>query len=90
MSEPLDWLALRVASEPFFMAYRLADYQARRGLSDLELADELRCRAEDLTMVRLCRAPREGVNGTEDVRCVAERFGCDVARLAAALRVRWG
>jgi hypothetical protein len=41
-------------------------------------------------MLRLCRAPREGADGTEDVRCVAERFGCDPARLAAVLGVRWG
>jgi len=28
-------------------------------------------------MLRLCRAPREGVDGVADVRRVAERFGCD-------------
>jgi hypothetical protein len=41
-------------------------------------------------MLRLCRAPREGAAGTEDVRRVAERFGCDLDRLAAALGVRCG
>jgi hypothetical protein len=40
-------------------------------------------------MVRLCRAPREGDEGAEDVRCVSERFGCDPARLAAAVGVPW-
>jgi hypothetical protein len=89
MSDPLGWLARRAAAEPFFLACRLAAHQRSRGLSDLELAGELRCTAEALTMLRLCRAPREGANGAEDVRCVAERFGCDRARLAA-LGARWG
>jgi hypothetical protein len=90
MSDPLDWLARRAAAEPFFLACRLAAYQAQRGLSDLELADELRCTREALTMVRLCRAPRNGAEGVEDVRCMAERFGCDAGRLAPVLGVRWG
>jgi hypothetical protein len=50
---------------------------------------ELGRTAQALTMVRLCRAPREGADGVADVRCVAERFACDPARLAAALVVRW-
>jgi hypothetical protein len=90
MSDPLDYLARRAAAEPFFLARRLAAHQQARGLSDLDLAAELHCTAEALTMVRLCRAPREGADGAEDVRRVAERFGCDPARLAAALWVRWG
>jgi hypothetical protein len=39
-------------------------------------------------MLRLCRAPRRGAEGAEDVRRVAGRFGCDAGRLAAALGVR--
>jgi hypothetical protein len=95
MSDPLDtdsldWLARHVAAEPFFLACRLAAHQQRYRLSDLDLAAELHCTAEALTMIRLCRAPRDGAEGVEDARCVAERFGCDPARLAAALGVRWG
>jgi hypothetical protein len=89
MSEALDNLARRAAAEPFFLARRLAAHQQRCRLSDLDLAAELHCTAEALTMVRLCRAPREGAEGVEDVRCVAQRFGCDAGRLAAALGVRW-
>ena len=40
-------------------------------------------------MVRLCRAPRQGDDMAEDVCCVAERFGCDPARLATAVGVAW-
>jgi hypothetical protein len=41
------------------------------GRSDAELAANLGCSAEALTMFRLCRAPRQGDDGAEDVRCVA-------------------
>jgi hypothetical protein len=41
-------------------------------------------------MIWLCRAPRPGLAGVEDVRRVARRFGCDAGRLAAALGVAWG
>jgi hypothetical protein len=88
-ADPLDWLARRVAAEPFFLAHLLAAHQQRHNLTDAQLAEDLGCPPENLTMVRLCRAPREGAEGMEDVRHVAERFGCDAARLAAALGVRW-
>jgi hypothetical protein len=87
-AEPLDWLARRAAAEPFFLAHGLAAHQAARNLTDAELAGDLGCTPEALTMVRLCRAPRQGHDGAEDVRCVAERFGCDPGRLAAAVGVR--
>jgi hypothetical protein len=88
--DPLDWLARRVAAEPFLLAFRLAAHQAGRSLTDAELAADLGCIPADLTMVPLCRAPREGAEGVQDVRRVAQRFGCDPARLAAALGVAWG
>jgi hypothetical protein len=81
-------LALR-AAEPYFLAHQLADYQTVHRLFDAELAADLGCTAEALTMVRLCRAPRSGVDGAEDVRCVAGRFGCDGGRMVAALGVAW-
>jgi hypothetical protein len=64
-------------AEPFFLGSRLAAYQLACSLSDLGLAGELGCSLEDLTMLRLCRAPRQGVAGVADVRVPAERFGCD-------------
>jgi hypothetical protein len=85
MSDPLDTLALRAASEPIFLAHRPAAYQQAHNLTDAGLARDLGCTIEALTMVRLCRAPREGDDGAEDVRCVAERFSCDLGRLAEAL-----
>jgi hypothetical protein len=57
MGDPLDRLARRAAAEPFFLAGRLADHQAAHDLSDLDLAAELHCTPEALTMLRLCRAP---------------------------------
>jgi hypothetical protein len=85
VSDPLDTLALRAAADPYVLAHRLAAYQRARNLTDADLAHYLGCTPEALTMVRLCRAPRGEADGAEDVRCVAERFGCDAARLAAAV-----
>jgi hypothetical protein len=87
MSDPLSWLARRAAALPFFLAHALAAYQTAHTLTDADLAAELHCTREALTMIRLCRAPPPGAKGVKDVRCVAQRFGCDAARLAAALGV---
>jgi hypothetical protein len=54
------------------------------------VAHYLGCTPEALTMIRLCRVPRQGDDAAEDVRCVAERFGCDPGRLVDALGVRRG
>jgi hypothetical protein len=71
-------------------AHRLAAYQTARGLTDADLARDLGCAPEALTMIRLCRAPRwsdDGADAGEDVRYVAERFGCAPGSLAEALGV---
>jgi hypothetical protein len=86
MSEHLDAMAARAsAEEPFFLGYHLRQAAERHGWSDADLARELGCTVDALTMIRLCRAPQEGADGVADVRCVAEAFGCDPVRLAAAL-----
>ena len=38
-------------------------------------------------MLRLCRASRQRGDGVADVRVVAERFGCDEAKLAVIVSV---
>jgi hypothetical protein len=90
VSDALDHLARRAAAHPYFLAHTLAAYQAAHNLTDAELARDLGCTPESLTMVRLCRAPREGDDEAEHARCVAERFGCDPVRLAEAVGVRSG
>jgi hypothetical protein len=87
MTDPLDALAARAERESFFLAMPLAAYARSENLDDTGLAAALGCRREDLVMVRLCRAPRaEPGEFWEDVRCVAERFGLDAERLAAAVK----
>jgi hypothetical protein len=93
LSDPLDWLARRAAAHPYFLAHQLAAYQTPHNLTDADLARDFGCTAKALTMVRLCRATRRGDDGAEaaeDVRGVAGRFGCDPARLSAALGLRQG
>jgi hypothetical protein len=88
MADSLESLARRAEGEPFFLASVLAAYARSEGLpDDAGLAAALGCRVGDLSMVRLCRAPRTEPDAFwEDVRRVAERFGMDPERLAAAVK----
>jgi hypothetical protein len=88
MADPLEDLARRAESEPFFLASLLADYARSEGLDDAGLAASLGCPPPgELVMVRLCRAPRtEPGEFWEDVCCIAERFGIDPQRLAEVVK----
>jgi hypothetical protein len=87
VSKSLQALARRVESDPFFLAGLLAEFARGEGLDDVGLAAAVGCRPEDLTGVRLCRAPRPGPRGfREDVDHIAARFGLDPDRLAVAVR----
>jgi hypothetical protein len=55
----------------------LADYQARRGLSDAALAADLGMSLDDLDLLRLCRRPASAA----DYAGITLRFGCDAAAL---------
>ncbi|HXG11753.1 MAG TPA: hypothetical protein VNK04_18505 [Gemmataceae bacterium] len=87
MADPLERLAARVASEPFFLAAVLAAYAQSEGLDDAGLAAVLGCPVGELVMVRLCRAPRDEPSAFwEDVTCIAERFGMEPQRLAEVVK----
>ncbi len=87
MSDPLEVLAARAAREPFFLASVLAAYTRAEGLDDAGLAAALGCRVGDLTMIRLCLAPRADPREFwDDVRAVADRFGADATRLAEVVK----
>ncbi|MDB5308365.1 MAG: hypothetical protein JWO38_2567 [Gemmataceae bacterium] len=87
MSDALRHLATRVTADPFFLAHPLAEFARSEGLDDPGLAARLGCRIEDLTLLRLCRAPRpEPKEFRADLAAVAARFGLDSGALAAAVR----
>ena len=87
MPEPLEDLALRVAEEPFFLAGLLRAYAFSESLDDTGLAAALGCPVQELTMLRLCRAPRtDSEDFLDDITCIAERFGLDPERLADAVK----
>lgn len=87
MTDPLAGLAARAAGDPFFLGFALSEYARAEGLTDDRLAAHLGCPVENLTMLRLCRAPRqEPVGFRADVERVAGRFGADAGRLAAVVR----
>lgn len=89
MNDPLlERFSRRASADPLFLGFRLAAFAAREGLDDEALAARLGCDAAALMHVRLCRAPRLDSNATfrEDVTCVADKFGLNVAELAAAAK----
>jgi hypothetical protein len=87
MSNPLDAMAVWAAREPFFLASLLAEYARGKDLDDAGLAADLDCPAGELTMLRLCRAPRTDTDEYwDDVTAIAERFGLDPARLSKVVK----
>lgn len=86
MTDPLAPVAACAAADPFFLAFALAAYARAEGLTDATLAAHLGCPAENLTMIRLSRAPRPGDEFAADVERVAAEFGADAERLANVVR----
>lgn len=84
---PIEHMARRVATDPFFLAYPLAEFATSERLDDAGLAAALGCKEADLPLIRLCRAPRpDPVGFRDDIAAVAGRFGIDGGTLAAAVR----
>jgi hypothetical protein len=87
VSERLDALARRAATDDFFLGAALADYARSEGLDDAALAGRLGCPAAALTGLRLCRRPRpEAPLFAADVGRISEHFGLDADVLADAVR----
>ncbi len=80
---PLEHIATRCATDPTFLAFALAAYQRRHGLTDRLLADVLGCTLDILTRVRLCGMPRAACF-SEDCRLIADKFGVRVEVLEEA------
>ena len=87
MSTPLESLARRVQSDPFFLAASLARYAVSEQLDDHALAARLGCDGGTLTHLRLCRNPKPlPPHFWNDVERIAARFHLDPDRLAEIVR----
>ena len=87
MTTPLEDLAERMQTDPFFLGCPLYWYAQQAGLTDAQLADQLGCTQETLVKVRLCGTPESKPSVfTRDVAAIAQRFGLDEAALAHAVR----
>jgi hypothetical protein len=76
--EPLDALARRTASDPFFLGALLAKHRQAHGLDEPALAALLGCPVAALASVRLCRRPGAAEpdrTAEEDIQDIARRFG---------------
>jgi hypothetical protein len=87
----LDELAAHVADNPFFLAFALAAYQRRHGLTEFALAAALHCDHSVLLDLCLCRRPvPESGRFEEEVVAIAGRCGCDRAALLLILEEAGG
>ncbi len=87
MNSSVARLARRVAVDPFFLAFALAEYAAVDKLDDAGLAAALGVPPDVLPAVRLCRSPRaEPAGFREDVDRIVARFGADRGVLVTAVR----
>lgn len=87
MPDSLNHLASQVRDDPFFLAGLLAEFSASERLDDAGLALYLGCRVEDLSCLKLCRAPAETpADFRADIAAIATHFGLDPSRLTAAVR----
>jgi len=80
--------AARLAADPFFMAWALANYQMELRLNDQQLAKALECDIDALTTLALCRTPRVGDEKLflSDVQAIAKYVRCDWKELAKIVR----
>jgi hypothetical protein len=87
VNESVARLANRVAVDPFFLAFALAEYAAAEKLDDAALVAALGTTPDVLPHVRLCRAPRADSDGfREDVDRIAAKFGLSRDALVAVAR----
>lgn len=87
MSRALEALARRVEGDPDYLAFLLRLYAEAEQLDDPGLTAALGCRPEDLTRLRLCRAPRsDPARFRADVARIAGHFEIDEVRLLGVLR----
>ena len=82
--ELLTYAVRRAQDRPVYMAWALAQVQARQGLSDEALAARLGIATVDLPRLGLCLRPRPD-HWAEDLAQIATRFGLAPEPLAAIL-----
>jgi hypothetical protein len=84
----LQAAAARLESDSFFMAAALAEYRLQMRLNSQQLAKTLRCTAEALTNLALCRAPRldDPKSYLADIQAIAKYAVCDWRELAKVVR----
>ena len=87
MVEPLEALAKRLESDPFFLACPLRVFGQSEKLDDSQLAEKLGCAVKKLLQVRLCRAPAgEAARLQKDIDRIATKFAVDAKVLAEMVR----
>src|SRR5579884_28037 len=79
--------AARAGGRRFYLASAIAAFQGSRRMDDGELAQFLRCSADTLARLRLCRRPDvDSPDFQEDVRTIVQRFAVHAPSLLQILR----
>ena len=87
MTTPLEDLARRAESDPFFLANPLRGFVTSESMTDDALAEFLGCTRETLVNVRLCGAPNGDPKAfAAGVTRIADKFGLDKTALTKAIR----
>lgn len=86
--ELLGAAVARLEDDAFFMASVLAAYRKEFGVSEVDIARQLRCTAEDLIVLGLCRKPRVDNHHdfASDLKAIAKYAHCDLGELAKVAR----
>ncbi len=80
-------LVARLGSDPAFMAHTLAAYQAREGLSDQALAEQMGATPEMITRLALCRRPdSEGTHLAAQMQALSDYTLISEAALTKLIR----
>jgi hypothetical protein len=87
MATPLENLAERLEKDPFFIACPLRLFATALELEDTQLAQRLGCSPDQLTPLRLCRAPQAEEGFQQDIGRVAAHVHADATALAEAVRM---
>ena len=86
-SNYLQVLSRKARSNEQFLGSALAVIAAENGLEMAEITSKLKCPKENITILSLCKLPRESAQFFyADVRSISEYSGCDASELANMVR----
>jgi hypothetical protein len=86
-SDLMEQLALRASNDMFFLGNIIAEFKAFNKLSDLDIADYLKCTPDALKRLALCRLPDDREDRfRDDINHISLHVKCNADKLIALIR----